>query len=113
MSGGIVYVCGPTYGDTATLDYDTTATISGGSFIGSGGTMMAQTFSEAKQGLISLSVGSQSAGTEITVIDSTGKTLCSHSPELDFAVVIISMPELVPGDTYTVTIGELSGEFTA
>ena len=113
MSGGNVIVCGPTYGDTATLDFDTTATISGGSFIGSGGTMMAQTFSEAKQGIISLSVGNQSAGTEITVIDSAGNTVCSHSPELDYAVVIISMPELVSGETYTVRIGELSGEFTA
>ena len=34
MDGGQVTVCGPTKGDTATLDYDTTAEINGGTFIG-------------------------------------------------------------------------------
>ena len=36
ISGGYTVVVGPTQGDTATLDYDTTAMITGGTFIGTG-----------------------------------------------------------------------------
>ena len=36
ISGGTTVVTGPTRGDTATLDYDTTAEITGGTFIGTG-----------------------------------------------------------------------------
>lgn len=85
ITGGQTIVCGPTRGDTATLDYDTTATITGGSFIGTGASGMAQTFSNAEQGLISLSVGSQSAGTQIRITDESGTEVLSHTPALDYA----------------------------
>lgn len=113
ITGGFTTVCGPTQGDTATLDYDTSAEITGGTFIGSGGAGMAQTFSSSGQGLISLSVGNQSAGTNITVTDTTGNTLISYAPELSYAVVILSTPEMVSGKSYTVGIGEYSEEFEA
>ena len=45
ITGGYITVCGPTQGDTATLDYDVSGTISGGTFIGTGASGMAQTFS--------------------------------------------------------------------
>lgn len=113
ISGGYTTVTGPTQGDTATLDYDNTGTITGGTFIGSGSTMMAQSFSDSTQGVIALKVGSQAAGAQITLADADGNVIISHKPELDFAVVILSSPELVKGETYTVTVGSVSGEFTA
>lgn len=113
ISGGHTTVTGPTQGDTATLDYDKTAVITGGTFIGTGSTMMAQSFSDSKQGVIALSVGNQSAGTQITLTDSDGNTIVSHKPELDFAVVIISTPKLVKGETYSITVGAETGEFKA
>ena len=113
ISGGNTTVVGPTRGDTATLDYDKTATISGGTFIGTGASGMAQTFSDSNQGVVAVSVGNGSAGTEITLKDSSGKTLISYKPELDFAVIIISNPEIQKGETYTVTVGTQSGEFEA
>ncbi|MBE6631696.1 MAG: carbohydrate-binding domain-containing protein [Ruminococcaceae bacterium] len=113
ISGGYTVVCGPTTGDTATLDYDRSATISGGTFIGTGASGMAQTFSDAKQGLISLNVGSRNAGTEIKLYDSEGKLLASQTPELPFAVVIISTPELKSGETYRISVGSDSAEFEA
>lgn len=113
IKGGFTTVCGPTQGDTATLDYDSSAVISGGTFIGSGAAGMAQTFSDAKQGLLSLSVGNQAAKTKVTVTDKSGKTLIEFTPELSFAVIIISSPDIVTGETYTVNIGSDSGEFTA
>ncbi len=113
ISGGYTTVVGPTQGDTATLDYDKNATISGGTFIGTGASGMAQTFSQSSQGVISLSVGNQSAGTTINLKDSDGNTIITFSPELSFAVLIISSPDIVSGETYAVEIGSYSGEFQA
>lgn len=113
ITGGVITVCGPTQGDTATLDYDVSGIITGGTFIGTGARNMAQTFSDAEQGVIAVSVGNQQAGTEITLEDSSGNTIISHAPELSFGVVILSSPDMVKGETYTITVGEASGEFEA
>ena len=113
ISGGSVTVCGPTQGDTAVLDYDTTGVITGGTFIGTGSRMMAQTFSSAGQGVIALQVGDQPAGTRITLKDRQGNVLFSYTPELPFAILIVSSPQMVKGQTYTVTVGEVSGTFEA
>lgn len=104
---------GPTQGDTATMDYDTTAVITGGTFIGTGAAGMAQTFSSSEQGVISASAGEQSAGTVITLLDQDGSALLTFTPELSFNVIILSSPDLVSGETYTLTAGNLSGELEA
>ncbi|MBR6776112.1 MAG: carbohydrate-binding domain-containing protein, partial [Clostridia bacterium] len=113
ITGGHVTVCGPTKGDTAVLDYDKTATISGGTFIGTGSSMMAQTISSSNQGVIALSVGNQSAGTKITVTDTDGNVILSYEPKLSFAIFIISTPDIVKGKEYSVTVGSQTGEFKA
>ena len=113
ISGGYTVVVGPTQGDTATLDYDTSAVITGGTFIGTGAAGMAQTFSDSGQGVIALQAGSQSAGTQIILQDKNGNTVLSHTPELSFAVVILSCPEMVKGETYTITVGTQNGSFAA
>ena len=115
MSGGKLTIHGPTTGDTSVLDYDTTATISGGTFIGTGAMMMAQTFSASEnQGLISVSVGGTvPAGTQITLTDAGGNTVLTVTPDQNFAIVILSTPQIVKGDNYTVTIGTASGTFRA
>ncbi len=113
ISGGDTIVCGPTKGDTATLDYDSSATITGGTFIGTGASNMAQTFSNSEQGVISLNVGNAAAETLITLTNNNGETILSYAPELSFNIVILSSPEMVSGETYTVTIGDSSGTFEA
>ncbi len=113
ISGGYTIVTGPTQGDTATLDYDKSATITGGTFIGTGASGMAQTFSDSKQGVVAVSVGNQSAGTNITLKDKSGNTIIEYAPELSFAVVILSSPDIVSGEIYTITVGLESGEFEA
>ena len=113
VSGGYTVVTGPTQGDTATLDYDTSAVITGGTFIGTGGAGMAQTFSDSEQGVLSVSVGNQAAGTKITLTDSDGNELITCTPEMSFGVVILSSPDIVSGETYTITIGSVSGSFEA
>ena len=113
ISGGTTTVCGPTSGDTAVLDYDSSGTITGGTFIGTGATSMAQTFSSSKQGVIAVNAGNQSEGTKITLKDKGGNTLISYEPELSFALVILSSPEIVSGETYTITVGSSTAEIEA
>ncbi len=113
ISGGHTTVVGPTQGDTATLDYDKSGIITGGTFIGTGASGMAQSFSGSEQGVIAVSVGSQTAKTTITLTDSKGKEIISYAPELSFQVVILSSPDIKSGDSYTITVGSVSGEFKA
>lgn len=113
ITGGYTVVCGPTQGDTATLDYDAAASISGGTFIGTGASGMAQTFSDAQQGLISVSLNAQTEGTAITLTDQDGNEIISHIPELSYAVIILSSPDIISGETYTLTAGTVSGSVTA
>ena len=113
ITGGYTVVCGPNQGDTATLDYDVSGTISGGVFIGTGAAGMAQTFSANTQGVIAVKAGGQSSGVKITVSDGNGKELVSYAPEMDFSVIIFSTPELVSGQSYHVTVGSVEGDVTA
>lgn len=113
ISGGYTVVVGPTHGDTATLDYDVSGVITGGTFIGTGASGMAQTFSDSKQGVVAVSVGNQTADTKIVLKNSKGETIIDYAPELDFAVVILSSPDISKGETYAMTVGSESGEFEA
>ena len=104
---------GPIQGDTATLDNDTGGIITGGTFIGTGVSGMAQTFSDSEQGVIAVSVGNQPAGTRITLTDEKGNAVMEYKPELSFSVVILSDPSMVKGEPYTITVGTQSGTFEA
>ncbi len=113
ITGGFITVAGPTQGDTATLDYDVSGTITGGTFIGTGSAGMAQSFRSSEQGVVFVKTEEQAAGTQITLTDAQGAELFSVEPELPFGVVILSSPELVSGETYTLSVGAVSWEVTA
>ncbi len=113
MDGGNVTVCGPVRGDTATLDYDTTAEINGGTFIGTGAMGMAQTFSGGTQGTIAVQAGNAPAGSEMILTDAYGKQVLSYTAPMDFNVAILSCPDIVKGESYTLHIGTASGTFEA
>lgn len=113
ITGGTTTITGPTHGDTATLDYDVSGTITGGTFIGTGASNMAQTFSESAQGVIAVDFGNQSAGTTITLNDKNGNTIISYTPVLDYSVVILSSPDIVSGEPYTIIVGNNSWDFEA
>lgn len=113
ITGGTMTVTCPTTGDTAVLDYETEGTITGGTFIGTGAVQMAMTFSSSQQGVVAVNVGNQSAGADITLKDSSGNTIITHSPDENFAVAILSSPDIVSGETYTISVGSVSGDITA
>ena len=114
ISGGHTTVCGPTQGDTAVLDFDISAAITGGTFIGTGSSMMAQTFTQTDGiGVLPLRVGNQSAGSRIVLTDSNGNVIIDYTPELNFAIVILASPDITPGETYDLAIGSQSAEVQA
>ena len=113
ITGGYTTVCGPTQGDTATLDYDTSGIITGGTFIGTGASSMAQTFSDSSQGVVTVYVENQSAQTEIVITDESGNCVLTWEPELSYGVIIFSSFELVSGEVYTVTCGSYTQTVTA
>lgn len=113
ITGGDITICGPNRGDTASLDYDLTGTISGATFIATGASGMAQTLSSSEQGIITANVGTQNAGTTITLTDSKGNVLLTQTPELAYSLIIFSSPDLVSGKSYTLTYGTTTKTITA
>ena len=112
ITGGYTVVEGPSQGDTSVLDYNSTATVTAGTFIGTGGAGMAQNFSSASQGLIAVSVGNQSADSKVTLADESGSVIAEVTPALDYAVVYISTEDMAQGGTYTLTAGTYSESIT-
>lgn len=114
VTGGEVYVDGPTNGGNGPLDYAGEATITGGTFIALGSAGMAMNFgTNSTQGAILCGLnGSAQAGTLVSVKDGSGKVLASYTSQKTFQSVLISAPGMKKGQTYTVCVGDASGEFT-
>lgn len=114
IEGGEIYVNGPTSGGDGALDYDGEGTISGGTIIAVGSSGMAQGFSDSSGQcslLYNLSAA-VSAGSAVTLKDSSGKTLVSYTPQKDYQSVVISCNALRQGETYTLTCGGEMNEIT-
>lgn len=113
VTGGNITISGANSGDTSILDYDSSGVISGGVFIGTGASSMAQNFgSDSGQGAILVTTGNQSAGAEIKLSDTDGNVLVSYTAERDFSCVIISHPSVVSGGKYVMTAGSFSSDIT-
>lgn len=105
VSGGTIYVSGPTDSGNSALDYDGTGTITGGTIIAVGPSGMSQSFGTSfTQGVMMVSTGTAPAGSVVTLTDSTGNTLLSWQSPKAFSSVVISCPEIVQGETYTLDI---------
>lgn len=112
ITGGTVYVEGPTSDGDGALDYNGTATISGGTVVAVGSSGMAQNFSDSStQGAILVSFSSaQEAGTTVTLTDSDGNVLVSYTPQKAYSSVVISCAGIEDGESYTVSAGRESTE---
>jgi hypothetical protein len=115
ISGGYVYATNPTGGDVSVLDSDQMPVITGGTFVGIGiSTMMAESFGgESTQGVIACSCGTQAAGSSLTIKNSGGTEVLSLTTEYKTVLLIISTPEIVSGESYNISIGEVSGTIIA
>ena len=109
VSGGEIYVSGPTRGGNGALDYGTEGVITGGILIAVGSADMAENFGPSStQGSILLPVGNQAAGTAVSITDESGRVLASFCPEKSYQSVVISCPGLEAGESYTVTAGSFT-----
>ena len=112
VTGGTTIVEGPTSDGDGPLDYDGTATIGGGTFVAIGSRGMAMNFSSASQGSVLLYVGTQSAGTTVSLSDLEGNTPFSMTATKSYASVLISMPDMVKGGKYTLKAGSFTQTVT-
>ena len=113
ITGGETYVSGPTDSGNGALDYAGEAVISGGTFVAAGSSGMAQNFSSSStQGVMMVTVNSASAGSTISLSDSSGNELVSWQADKAYTSVIISCPQITQGETYTLTTGSNSTEIT-
>ena len=110
VTGGVIYVSGPTNNGNGALDYGTSAAITGGTVIAAGSSGMAENFgSGSTQGTILLNLsGSVPAGTLVSISDESGTVLASYTPEKSFSSVVISTEAMTVGNAYTVQIGSAS-----
>lgn len=112
VSGGEIYVSGPTSDGDSALDYDGSATVTGGTVVAAGYSGMAQNFgTDSTQGSILLTSRSTSTET-IRVTDASGNVLAEFAPAKAYTCVIVSTPALTQGGTYTVTMGGESTDVT-
>ncbi|MBQ7455519.1 MAG: carbohydrate-binding domain-containing protein [Clostridia bacterium] len=112
VTGGQTVVSGPVSSMNGALDKNGTATISGGTMLAAGTTSMAESFGSGSTQCFALVRLNGSAGT-ILVKDSGGNVVLSGDVEKSFGCVVVSCPELVKGEKYTVSCGTASVAFTA
>lgn len=105
MSGGTLYVDGPTNSGNGALDFGSEFVITGGTLVAAGASGMAEKPADSStQTTIQVELGNQSAGSTLTVKDSAGSEILSYSPAKTYQNVVISTPQLRQGETYTVYV---------
>lgn len=114
ITGGTVYVAGPTSNGDGALDYEEEASITGGTLIAAGSSGMAQGMgsnSTQCSMLVNLSE-TIAAGSVISLKDSSGNVLISWTSPKQFSSVVISTAELAQGSTYALVTGDTQTEVT-
>jgi hypothetical protein len=113
MSGGYVFVNGPTANNNGALDFDYTFNITGGTLIAVGSSGMAHSPSSSstqKYTLLKLN-STINSGSLVAISDLNGESVDSFLPSKDFQSVVYSSPDLVTG-SYNLSInGELYTTF--
>lgn len=113
VTGGETYVSGPTNDGNGILDYSGSAVITGGVFVGTGSSGMAQNFDQSStQGVIMVTTTGTSAGEKVSLKDGNQKEIVSWEPDKEYSCVIVSCPDIQEGETYTITTGTESQEIT-
>jgi len=107
FDGGTVIVNGPTNNGNGPLDYNGKSEIKGGILIAAGSSGMAQApdSSSSQNSLMVYYSSTQRAGTLVNLADESGKSLLTFAPSKDYQAIVISLPELVQGKTYTLSSG--------
>ena len=113
VEGGDITINGPSNGGNGALDIGTenggAGVIAGGTLIALGTSSMTENFgSTSTQCAFLVTMNSFGAGETITITDSQGNVLYTGVTVKSANSVVFSSPDLVVGETYTVTIGSTS-----
>ena len=113
ITGGSVYVLGPSDNGNGAMDYGICAAITGGEIVAVGGSGMAQGFGDESTQCSALVNFDEwiDAGETITLTDSDGKEVLSYKADKKFNSVVISTSDMKQGDNYTLTVGDQSSTF--
>ena len=112
ITGGLILVHGPQSAPELALDYNGTATISGGTFVGSGPSQqMLEGFSNtsSQKSLILKTNSAITANTLFHVQNAAGTKIFTFKPLRKYATIVFSSPELVNGSYKIYTSGSDSG----
>lgn len=117
VEGGDITINGPSNGGNGALDIGTenggAGVIAGGTLIALGTSSMTENFgSTSTQCAFLVTMNSFGAGETITITDSQGTVLYTGVTVKSANSVVFSSPDLVVGETYTVTIGSTSATVT-
>lgn len=114
ITGGSVYVLGPSDNGNGAMDYGICAAITGGEIVAVGGSGMAQGFGDESTQCSALVNFDEwvDAGETITLTDSDGKEVLSYRVDKKFNSVVISTSDMKRGDNYTLTVGDQNSTFT-
>lgn len=114
---GFIYIAGGTFTISAEGDGISAASIlqvDDGTFIGTGAASMAQTFDDSEQGVITTTIDKADAQSTLELVDSDGNIIITYTPELSYEYIILSSPEILTGETYTLNVnGTQVAEITA
>ncbi|MCA0454107.1 MAG: carbohydrate-binding domain-containing protein [Chloroflexi bacterium] len=110
MNGGTVIVHGPTENFNGALDYDGSFAITGGTLVAAGSAGMPQSpgMNSSQNSLLLILNEVQPAGTLVNIKDSAGNSVLTFAPAKAFQTVAFSSPDLVIGQTYTISLGGIS-----
>lgn len=104
ISGGTIYVNGPSDNANAAIDYAGTASITGGTLIAVGSSGMLENFdaNSSTQGCMLITFTENCSG-DLVVTDSTGKEILSFAASKNYNSALISSPDIQVGSTYAIT----------
>ena len=115
MTGGTLYVYGPTNNGNGPIDVgdgNCNMTISGGTFLAVGSSGMADTAQNNGQAVFAAYMNTIQGGTLIGIKDADGHMIAAFELPKAIASIVYSSPALTAGETYTFVYGGQAGEAT-
>ena len=114
ISGGTIFIEGPTSGGDAAFDYETDAYVSGGEILMIGQNDMAEGFNDDGSSQVSLLYNldkSYSVDTKL-VITVGSKTIVSKTISKQFNSILVSSSKMAVGDEITIQVGDDTYTYT-
>lgn len=104
VNGGVVLVEGPASSADSALDYEISATVTGGTVLMVGQMGMAQGFSDGTQAFAMVQVSGE-AGQSLAITDEAGEVMVSYTPKRSYQVAVASAPDMGDGEICNAVVG--------